>query len=131
MVMLKTLAPDYPAPFFFRVADNEGELAAVGLGFRLNALSFFFFEFTAILRLLFVVNAVKVLADNLTIFRFRRLFEAFRKGPVLQADKRCFSRIGKFSFLAIEAVARRKRSSSLSQLSSKLDQLLQSHSHSQ
>jgi hypothetical protein len=74
--MLKTLAPDYPAPLFFRVADNEGELAAVGLGFRLNALSFFFFEFTAILRLLFVVNAVKVLADNLTIFRFRRLFDS-------------------------------------------------------
>src|SRR6267143_5110578 len=89
----------------------------------LNALSFFFFELTAVLRLILVVNTVKVLADDLTVFRFRRLFdygETFRKGPVLQPDERCFSRLGKFSFLGIEAVARRNRSSSPSQLSSKL-----------
>jgi hypothetical protein len=42
----------------------KGELAAVGLGFRLNELSFFFFEFTAVHRPIFVVNAVKVLTDN-------------------------------------------------------------------
>ncbi|KAN0072620.1 hypothetical protein V8E54_009549 [Elaphomyces granulatus] len=52
--MLKTLAPDYPAPLLFRVGDNKGELAAVGLSIRLNALSFFFFEFTAVLCLFFM-----------------------------------------------------------------------------
>jgi hypothetical protein len=46
----------------FRVGDNEGELAAIGLGIRLNAPSFLF-EFMAVLRLFFMVNAVKVLAD--------------------------------------------------------------------
>jgi len=105
--MLKTLAPDYPAPLIFRVADHEGELAAVRLGFRLNALSFFFFELTAVLRLI-VVNTVKVLADDLTVFRFRRLFdygETFRKGPVLQPDERCFSRLDKFSFFGIGSAA--------------------------
>jgi hypothetical protein len=108
MVMLKTLAPDYPAPLIFRVADHEGELAAVRLGFRLNALSFFFFELTAVLRLILVMNTVKVLADDLTVFRFRRLFdygETFRKGPVLQPDERCFSRLGKFSFFGIGSAA--------------------------
>jgi hypothetical protein len=72
--MLKTLAPDYPAPLIFRVADHEG-LAAIRLGFRLSALSFFFFELTAVLRLIFVVNTVKVLVDDLTVFRFRRSFD--------------------------------------------------------
>ena len=46
--MLKKLAADYPTPLIFRVADHEGELAAVQLDFRLNALSLFFFELTVL-----------------------------------------------------------------------------------
>ena len=122
--MLKTLAPDYHStPLLFRVADNEGEPTSVGLGFRLNALSFFFFEFM-VLRLIFMANTAKVLADDLTVFRFRRLLTM--ANPFVKAQ--FYGRtngasppeVSPRSWGSRQWLGDLKRSSSSSQLSSRL-----------
>jgi len=71
MVVLKVLALDRLASKLLIEDDNNGELAVICLRVGLDSLLFFFFfEFTTVLCGFFVVDAVKVYSNNLSVLRF-------------------------------------------------------------
>jgi hypothetical protein len=118
MVVLKVLALDRLASKLLIEDDNNGELAVICPRVGLDSLLFFFFEFTTVLCGFFVVDAVKVYSNNLSVLRFSRLFnkcEAFCKGPVLEAFE-----LKGLLFDRVEAVGRWEGSDSSIQLSCKL-----------
>jgi hypothetical protein len=55
----------------FMVLENKGEQAAASLGFGLVLFTVYFFELLAIFRCLLVVHAFEILADHLSLLRFR------------------------------------------------------------
>lgn len=70
IVMLEILAPIHPASYLHRIADNKGELAVIGFRIRLSSLLIFHSELLGVLGLLFVMYAVEVLLNNLSVLRF-------------------------------------------------------------
>ena len=75
MIILKMLALDDPTPKLFGVADDKGELIVIRLYTHLNSLFFFLRKLPSIVGIFLIVDAVKVLLDNLAVLRFCRLFD--------------------------------------------------------
>jgi len=71
VVVLKMLAPNNPASKILRIADDDRELAAIRLRSRVSSLPIFFSNLASVPSLVFVVYAVKVLSNNLSVLRFR------------------------------------------------------------
>ena len=69
------------------------------------------------------MNRLNICADYLSVMRLRRFSdksEAFRKSPVLKANKGSFLRVGKLIFCRIKAVGRWEAGDSSIELSTKL-----------
>lgn len=71
MIVIKVFRPYNLVALLFMVLENKGEQAAAGLGFGLVPFAVYFFELPAIFRCLLVVHAFEILADHLSLLRFR------------------------------------------------------------
>jgi hypothetical protein len=71
MVVIKVFRPYNPVALLFIVLENKGEQAAASLDFSLVPFAVYFFELLAIFRYLLVVHAFEILADHLSLLRFR------------------------------------------------------------